>query len=75
MALLDLPPELLLRVSAFLTTSELGKFRLTSKNIEAVLFDSFAREFFTKKQFMLEQLSLQALIDISNHPTLASRLS
>ncbi|KAG9855345.1 hypothetical protein KCV05_g7156, partial [Aureobasidium melanogenum] len=75
MALTDLPPELLLRVSAFLTTSELGKFRLTSKNIEAILFDSFAREFFTKKQFMLEQLSLQALIDISNHPTLASRLS
>lgn len=75
MALLDLPPELLLRVSAFLTTSELGKFRLTSKNIEPVLFDSFAREFFTKKQFMLEQISLQALIDISNHPTLASRLS
>ncbi|KAH0000795.1 hypothetical protein KCU78_g15202, partial [Aureobasidium melanogenum] len=75
MALTDLPPELLLRVSAFLTTSELGKFRLTSKNIEAVLFDSFAREFFTKKQFMLEQFSLQALIDISNHPTLASRLS
>ncbi|KAK6000310.1 hypothetical protein QM012_003942 [Aureobasidium pullulans] len=75
MALLDLPPELLLRISAFLTTSELGKSRLTSKNIEAVLFDSFAREFFTKKQFMLEQISLQALIDISNHPTLASRLS
>ncbi|KAH0402184.1 hypothetical protein KCU89_g3406, partial [Aureobasidium melanogenum] len=44
MALTDLPPELLLRVSAFLTTSELGKFRLTSKNIEAVLFDSFARD-------------------------------
>ncbi|KAG9950841.1 hypothetical protein KCU85_g3164, partial [Aureobasidium melanogenum] len=75
MTLLDLPPELLLRVSAFLTTNELGKFRLTSKNIEAVLFDSFSREFFTKKQFMLEQVSLQALIDISNHPTLASRLS
>ena len=75
MALIDLPPELLLRVSAFLTTPELGNFRLTSKPIESVLFDSFAREFFTKKQFMLEQPSLQALIDISNHPTLASRLS
>lgn len=75
MALLDLPPELLLRVSAFLTTPELGNFRLTSKPIESILFDSFAREFFTKKQFMLEQPSLQALIDISNHPTLASRLS
>jgi hypothetical protein len=75
MALVDLPPELLLRVSAFLTTSELGNLRLTSKPIESILFDSFAREFFTKKQFMLEQHSLQALIDISNHPTLGSRLS
>jgi hypothetical protein len=75
MALIDLPPELLLRVSAFLTTSELGNFRLTSKPIESALFDKFAREFFTKKQFMLEQPSLQALIDISNHKTLASRLS
>ncbi|CAD0084068.1 unnamed protein product [Aureobasidium vineae] len=75
MALVDLPPELLLRVAAFLTTSELGHFRLASKHIEAVLCESFAREFFTKKQFMLEQPSLQALLDISNHPTLASRLS
>lgn len=75
MALIVLPPELLLRVSAFLTTSELGNLRLTSKPIESILFDSFAREFFTKKQFMLEQVSLQALIDISKHPTLASRLS
>ncbi|KAI4834437.1 hypothetical protein E4T44_08077 [Aureobasidium sp. EXF-8845] len=75
MALVDLPPELLLRVSAFLTTSELGNFRLTSKPIESALFDKFAREFFTKKQFMLEQPSLQALVDISNHPTLASSLS
>ncbi|KAI4736554.1 hypothetical protein E4T50_12951 [Aureobasidium sp. EXF-12298] len=75
MALVDLPPELLLRVSAFLTTTELGNLRLTSKPIESVLFDNFAREFFTKKQFMLEQPSLQALIDISNHPTLGSRLS
>ncbi|KAI4719295.1 hypothetical protein E4T48_04471 [Aureobasidium sp. EXF-10727] len=75
MALVDLPPELLLRVATFLTTNEVGHFRLTSKSIEAVMFDSFAREFFTKKQFMLEQPSLQALIDISNHPTLAPRLS
>ncbi|KAI5206430.1 hypothetical protein E4T39_02455 [Aureobasidium subglaciale] len=75
MPLVDLPPELLLRISAYLTTFELGNFRLTSKHVENIIFDSFAREFFTKKQFMLEQVSLQALVDISNHTTLAPRLS
>ncbi|KAG2165630.1 hypothetical protein VTO58DRAFT_102023 [Aureobasidium pullulans] len=75
MALVNLPPELLLRVSTFLTTTELGNFRLTNKHVERTLFDSFAREFFTKKQFMLEQISLQALVDISKHPTLSLRLS
>ncbi|KAI5196051.1 hypothetical protein E4T42_07093 [Aureobasidium subglaciale] len=75
MPLVDLPPELLLRISAYLTTIELGNFRLISKHVENTIFDSFAREFFTKKQFMLEQVSLQALVDISNHPTLAPRLA
>ena len=75
MKVLDLPPELILRITAHLTTPELGSFRLGCKQIEAVLFDSFAREFFTKRQFMIEQVSLQALVDISNHPTLSHRLS
>jgi hypothetical protein len=75
MALINLPPELLLRVATFLTTPELGHLRLSCKRVESTLFDSFAREFFTKKQFMLEEISLQALVDISNHPTLAPRLS
>lgn len=74
MSLLSLPPELVVRVSSSLTTSELGNLRRTCKHVESDLFDSFAREFFTKKQFMLEQISLQALIDISNHPTLSSRV-
>ncbi|GAB7353365.1 hypothetical protein MBLNU459_g3847t1 [Dothideomycetes sp. NU459] len=75
MGLLELPPELLLRVSSYLTTPELGYFRRTCKYVEATLFDSFAREFFTKRQFMIEHVSLQALIDIANHPTLSQRLS
>ncbi|KAK1056733.1 hypothetical protein LTR74_014676 [Friedmanniomyces endolithicus] len=72
--MLELPPELLIRVSDHLTTVELGNFRRTCKHVETVLFDTFAKEFFTKRQFMIEQPSLQALIDISNHPTLSKRL-
>lgn len=75
MSLLHLPPELLLRISWHLTTPELGSLRRTCKQIENALFASFAREFFTKKQFMLEQVSLQALVDIANHPTLSAWLS
>jgi hypothetical protein len=33
------------------------------------LFDTFAKEFFTKKQFMLSTSSLQTLVDISRHGT------
>ncbi|KAK5119351.1 hypothetical protein LTR85_007707 [Meristemomyces frigidus] len=75
MGLTDLPPELILRMSSLLTTPELGTLRRASKFIEAVLFDSFAREFFGKRQFMIEHVSLQCLVDISNHPTLSARLA
>ncbi|KAF1350006.1 hypothetical protein BDV97DRAFT_352965 [Delphinella strobiligena] len=73
--LFQLPQELLLRVSFHLTTSELGYFRQTCKQVEAALFDSFSKEFFTKKQFMIEHVSLQALVDIANHPTFSRQLS
>jgi len=75
MSLLQLPPELLLRVSYHLTTPEFGYLRRTCKQIEHLLFSSFAREFFTKRQFMVEEISLQALVDIANHPTLSPWLS
>lgn len=38
------------------------------------LFVDFAREFFTKRQFLIEHESLEALVGISRHPGLASRL-
>ncbi|KAK5173935.1 uncharacterized protein LTR77_002616 [Saxophila tyrrhenica] len=72
--ILRLPPELVLRVSSYLTTTELGSLRATCKQIEAHIFDSFAREFFTKRQFMIEQVSLEALVGIANHKTLAPYL-
>lgn len=73
--LLRLPPELMLRISADLNTIDLGKFRLSCKQVETNLFDSFAREFFTKRQFMIENVSLEALVGIANHKTLAPYLS
>jgi hypothetical protein len=47
------------------TTPEYGNLRRTCKHIEETLFTSFAHEFFTKRQFILTEFSLQALVDIS----------
>lgn len=73
--ILELPQELILRVAAYLNTVELGALRRTCHGIETSLFDSFAREFFTKRQFMLEQNSLEALVGIADHPTLSPYLT
>jgi hypothetical protein len=66
-----LPPELIIRISNYLTTPQLGNFRSTCKQVESALFNSFALEFFSKRQFMIEEVSLDALVDISNHKQLA----
>jgi hypothetical protein len=63
--LLSLPLEVLLQITSNLTTPEYGKLRSTCTHIEATLFSSFSREFFSKRQFMLTEFSLQALVDIS----------
>lgn len=60
-----MPLEVLLHISSYLTTPEYGMLRRTSKHLEASFFKPFAREFFTKRQFMLTEFSLQALVDIS----------
>ncbi|GKT84163.1 F-box domain-containing protein [Colletotrichum tofieldiae] len=64
------PLEVLLRISSLLNTTELNALRLTCRSIEQSLFNTFMKEYFTKRQFMLTEFSLQALVDISN-----SRLS
>ncbi|KAF4969971.1 hypothetical protein FSARC_2873 [Fusarium sarcochroum] len=65
-----IPLEVLLRITYFVTTPELGNIRLTCRSIEQALYTTFTNEFFTRKQFMISETSLQALIDISK-----SRLS
>ncbi|TQN69706.1 hypothetical protein CSHISOI_05770 [Colletotrichum shisoi] len=64
------PLEVLLRISSLLNTTELSALRLTCRSIEQSLFNTFMKEYFTKRQFMLTEFSLQVLIDISK-----SRLS
>ncbi|KAI0009494.1 hypothetical protein F4779DRAFT_366926 [Xylariaceae sp. FL0662B] len=63
--LLTIPLEILLHIVSYLTTPEYGSLRATCQHVEASLFKPFANEFFTKRQFMLTEFSLQALVDIS----------
>ncbi|RGP66829.1 hypothetical protein FSPOR_6424 [Fusarium sporotrichioides] len=68
------PLEVLLRITHFLTTPELGNVRLTCRSIEQALFTTFTNEFFTRKQFMISETSLQALIDISKNSRIGGHL-
>lgn len=63
--LMSLPLEVLLSITSKLRTTDYCNFRLTSKYFEEQLFNAFSKEFFTKRQFMIGNFSLQALIDIS----------
>ncbi|EFY87930.1 hypothetical protein MAC_06057 [Metarhizium acridum CQMa 102] len=61
-----IPLEVLLRITYHLGTPDLGSVRLTCRSLEQSLYTTFVNEFFTRKQFMIAEDSLQALIDISN---------
>ncbi|UKZ70713.1 uncharacterized protein TrAtP1_011684 [Trichoderma atroviride] len=63
--LLQVPPEILDRITWHLHTTELCNFRLTCKSAERAVHFRFTSEFFTRKQFMVSEFSLKALIDIS----------
>ncbi|KAI0449328.1 hypothetical protein F5B21DRAFT_494714 [Xylaria acuta] len=63
--LLNIPLEVLLQITSYLTTPEYGYLRRTCKQLEALLFGAFAREFFSKRQFALVEFSIQALVDIA----------
>lgn len=73
-SLLTIPLELLVAVSEYLPTEDLGSLRLVCKQTEKSLYEWFSKEFFFKKQFMLTHKSLQALIDISKHASLSKKL-
>jgi hypothetical protein len=72
--LVQIPLEVLIRITYFISTSDLGNVRLSCKALEQGVFSFFSHEFFRKKQFMVSTDSLQALVDISKHPTLSPYL-
>lgn len=63
--LIKAPVEVLAQIASYLETPDYCALRLTCKHVEAALFHPFAKEFFTRRQFMLTEFSLQALLDIS----------
>ncbi|KAI3341993.1 hypothetical protein F4824DRAFT_270903 [Ustulina deusta] len=63
--LLNVPLEVLLQITSHLTTPEYGHLRRSCKQMDALLFGAFAREFFSKRQFALIEFSIQALVDIA----------
>lgn len=63
--MLRLPLEVLIRIAAGLTTPELCALRLSCRFVEQLLYVTFTNEFFARKQFMVTDISLQALVDIS----------
>ncbi|KAL1618300.1 hypothetical protein SLS54_007277 [Diplodia seriata] len=67
--IVKLPQELIDRIVDFLPTVDLGSLRRTSKLMEHHLLTYFSKHYFTKKQFMVSEASLRALVDISEHPS------
>ncbi|KAK3359553.1 hypothetical protein B0T25DRAFT_414023, partial [Lasiosphaeria hispida] len=72
--LAHVPLEVLIRITYYISTTDLASVRLSCKVLERALFHFFSHEFFRKKQFMVSTHSLQTLIDISNHIALSSVL-
>ncbi len=60
-----MPFEVLLHISSYLTTTEYCRLRLVCKHLDVSFFTPFAMEFFSKRQFMITDFSLGALVDIS----------
>ncbi|KXJ92015.1 hypothetical protein Micbo1qcDRAFT_162092, partial [Microdochium bolleyi] len=63
--LLKSPVEVIVLIASHLPTIDYCSLRRTCKHVESALFHAFATEFFKRRQFMLTEFSLQALIDIS----------
>lgn len=69
-SLARLPAEILTRITRWLTTPEYSAVRRTCKMVERKTFSQWSHEFFRKKQFMISSFSLNALIEIAEHPEL-----
>ncbi|KAG8163221.1 hypothetical protein KVR01_006518 [Diaporthe batatas] len=69
--LMLLPRELVDNIAAWLPTQDFNALRLTCKDLEAKSFKYWSECFFKKRQFMIDQFSLQTLVDISQHAALS----
>lgn len=74
-AFAKLPRELLDGIASFLPTRDFNNLRLSCKQVENLLFPYWANCFFTVRQFMISDFSLNALLAISRHPVLSTYLS
>lgn len=74
-AFAKLPRELLDGIASFLPTRDFNNLRLSCKQVENLLFPYWANCFFTIRQFMISDFSLNALLAISRHPVLSTYLS
>lgn len=70
-----LPREMLDGIASFLPTRDFNNLRLSCKQVENILFPYWANCFFTFRQFMISDFSLNALLDISCHPVLSKYLT
>lgn len=71
----QLPRELLDTIAGFLPTRDFNNLRLSCKHVENILFPYWANCFFRVRQFMISELSLDTLLDISRHPVLSKHLT
>ncbi|KAI7780656.1 hypothetical protein LA080_015815 [Diaporthe eres] len=69
--LVKLPRELLDNVTSSLPTQDFNALRLACKELETQLWEYWANCFFKKRQFMIDEFSLQTLVDISRHEALS----
>ncbi|KAH8775239.1 hypothetical protein F5883DRAFT_349109, partial [Diaporthe sp. PMI_573] len=67
----QLPKELLDNITSWLPTLDFNSFRRTSREIESKSFEYWSNAFFKKRQFMIDEFSLQTLVDISEHAALS----
>jgi hypothetical protein len=73
-SLASLPTELLAQVASLLPVQDFRNLRLTSKGIESALYHTFCQRYFSNRQYMLTESSLQNLVDVSEHVDLSHAL-
>lgn len=68
------PVEVVVKIAAYLSTGDVCALRLTCRAMDHLLGEFFLRNCFRAKQFWMHEASLQALVDMSTHPTISREL-